>query len=314
MSQSPADYRWFLALSMAGVGLGLAPAKVASLWRAGVRDALRPGQALVDVAAARVKTALDAFPMRRGGLSEETRALKARLAAAEQRNRRLEIRWESLERRLRTGEELAGDIPSGESRASLFVPQLVEARVLGETSGSLWRARKLVGAGAVSGIVESSIVLNDDRPLVDQGGDAHVSPGDAVYSGRCVVGKIIEAGSYSSTLQLVTDDGYSGRARLARRTTSGLVFGSEGTLIGVGESLCRLKRIHEPVNVGDEVFTGGTDGVLPCAMYYGRVVRAKLEPGATEWSIDVKPAAALDRLESVQILRLAINTGRLLAD
>jgi cell shape-determining protein MreC len=313
MSRAPADFRWFLALCVAGAGLGLAPANFAARWRGAVRDALRPGQTLVHVAAARMKPTVTALPIGRER-SNETRALKARLAAEEHRNRRLETQLTAFKRRWSTGDSSGGEVPLGETRAALFVPQLVEARVLGETSAAAWRAQKLVGAGTTAGIVESSLVLNDDRPLVDQGADARVSTGDAVYAGRCVVGKIIEAGRYSSTLQLVTDAGYSGRARLARRTSSGLAFGSEGTLVGGGDDLCHLKRIHEPVNVGDEVFTGGTDGVLPCPMYYGRVVRAELEPGATEWSIDVKPAATLDQIDFVQILRLVINPGRLLAD
>jgi cell shape-determining protein MreC len=115
-------------------------------------------------------------------------------------------------------------------------------------------------------------------------------------------------------LQLVTDPGFSGRARLARQTSRGLAFGSEGTLVGGGANLCRLKRIMEPVNVGDEVYSGGTDGVLPYPMFYGRVVRAELEEGATEWSIDVEPAAKLDRFDRVQILRMSLNPSRLMAN
>jgi cell shape-determining protein MreC len=205
-------------------------------------------------------------------------------------------------------------LPPGESREPLLVPQLVEARVLGESSAALWRSRKLVGAGATSGVVESAIVLNDSRTLIDEGDDARLSTGDAVYAGRCVVGKIVETGRYSSTVQAVTDAGYSGRARVARRTARGLVFGSTGTLVGDGSPRCRLRHISEPVNVGDEVYTGGTDGLLPFAMYYGRIVRAELESAATEWTIEVEPAAALNQFERVQILRLGINAGRLLAD
>lgn len=307
------DYRWLVALCVAGVGLGLAPSHMAARWRGAVRDLLRPGQSVVQSAAAQVRSLA---PERRneGASSDELGVFKERLAASQRRTRQLEIQVATLEQRMSKAGPADSNAPVGESRPPLYVPQLVEARVLGEISGSLWRSQKLVGAGTASGIVESSLVLHDDRLLVDQGADARVSSGDAVYAGRCVVGKIVEAGRYSSTLQLVTDDGYSGRARLARRTSAGLAFGSEGTLVGTGKPICHLRRIQEPVNVGDEVFTGGTDGILPYAMYYGRVVRAELEPGATAWSIDVEPAAALDRLDVVQVLRLTINSTRLLAD
>jgi cell shape-determining protein MreC len=125
-----------------------------------------------------------------------------------------------------------------------------------------------------------------------------------------VLGKIGEVGRYSSTLLLVTDPTYSGSARLARRTSRGLVFGPEGTLVGDGSELCRLKHMTDPVNVDDEVFTGGTDGMVPAPMYYGKVVRAELEVGGSEWSVWVKPAATDERLESVLILRRIINPER----
>src|SRR5205814_1458134 len=124
------------------------------------------------------------------------------------------------------------DPPS--SPPPLVVPRLVEARVLGEETAALWRGRKLLSAGATGGVAESALVLDDTRPLVDLGADEHLAPGDAVYAyaGRIVLGKIGEVGHYSSTLLLVTDRAYSGSARLARRTSRGLVFGPEGTLVG----------------------------------------------------------------------------------
>jgi hypothetical protein len=84
--------------------------------------------------------------------------------------------------------------------------------------------------------------------------------------------------------------------------------------VGDGSDLCRLQHISDPVNVDDEVFTGGTDGLVPLPMYYGTVVRAELAPGASEWSVWVKPAAANERLESVLILKRTVNPDRILAD
>ena len=208
---------------------------------------------------------------------------------------------------------LNGTAPASEPVPPLVLPRLIEARVLGEETAALWRARKLLAAGAADQIAESALVLDDSRPLVDLGQDAGVSPGDAAYAGRIVVGKIAEVGFYSSTLRLVTDPAYKGLARLARRTSRGLVLGPEGTVVGDGSELCRLKHIAEPVNVGDEVFTGGTDGAVPARMYYGKVVRAELEPGAREWSVWVRPAAT-EGLESVLILRRALNPDRVLAN
>src|SRR5262249_38655157 len=191
---------------------------------------------------------------------------------------------------------------------------LMAARILGEETAALWRGRKLLSVGAGGGIIESALVLDNTRPIVDLGEDADLSPGDAAYAGRIVIGKIAEVGRFSSTLRLVTDPGYSGRARLFHRTSQGLLSGVEGTIVGDGSDLCRLRRINDPVNVGDEVFTGGADGALPLPMYYGKVVRAELEPGANEWSVWVKPAATDEPLETVLILRRVVNGDRVLAN
>src|SRR4030095_14292410 len=140
---------------------------------------------------------------------------------------------------------------------------LIEARVLGEETAALWRGMKFLSAGARNGIAESALVLDDPRPLIDLGSDADLSAGDAAYAGRIVIGKVAEVGRFSSTLRLVTDPAYSGRARPMHRSSRGLVSGAEGTIVGDGSDLCRLRHITDPVNVGDEVFTGGTDGVFP---------------------------------------------------
>ncbi|MBI3865962.1 MAG: hypothetical protein HY290_29145 [Planctomycetia bacterium] len=211
--------------------------------------------------------------------------------------------------------EQQGLAPAARGQPPLAMAQLVEARVMGEETALLWRGKQLLSSGSRQGIVESALVLDSARPLVDLGSDAELAPGDSVYAGRIVIGKIADVGRYSSTLRLVTDPGYRGRARLARRTARGyLAQGTEGTLIGDGSEFCRLKHVTDPVNVGDEVFTGGADGLLPAPMYYGRVIRAELEPGAQEWSVWVKPAAALERLETVLVLRRTIHPDRILAN
>lgn len=305
MSHSPARFLLVLGLCAAGVAMSLAPPEAAARWRGFVRDVLRPGQTAVVFAIDSVKgmTQPTGDSSRNAGRSPE-------LARARQENERLAVQLAVLQQRSQRERQM----PSGQPTEPLFVPDLVEARVLGAETAPLWRSRKLLGAGTSQGVMESALVLQDEKPLVDLGASFQVAAGDAVYAGRCVVGKIAEVGKYTSSVRAVTDSGFSGRARLARRSSRGITFGSEGTLVGTGDNLCRLRHITEPVNVGDEVYTGGTDGLLPFPMYYGRVVRAELEATGVEWSIDVEPAASLDRFDRVQILRLTLNSGRILAD
>lgn len=312
--KNPASHRWLLAtIVIGGIALSFVPADATRPARSLVRDLLRPGQLAVR----------DATSCMRRWLGSPARSPDAPHVAAELEelrslrlaNRQLEVQAARLREKVRHLSQQQGLSPVTSPRPPLTTVQLVEARVLGEETALLWRGKQLLAAGANDGVAESALVLENSRPLVDLGSDADISSGDAVYAGRIVIGKIADVGRYSSTLRLVTDPGYSGRARLARRTTRGsLVFGAEGTLVADGSNLCRLMHVTDPVNAGDEVFTGGADGLLPAPMYYGKVVRAELEPGAQDWSVWVKPAAAAERLENVVILRRTINRERILAN
>jgi cell shape-determining protein MreC len=313
MTSRPGDFWLVAAISLAGCGLLFVPVETSRPVRVLVRDALAPGQKALDAVCRRGRGWIAALPSVNNQAGRVS-LLKTELRSQRLANRRLEIQAAHLEEQLQKLSQQQGWGSALAARSPLVIPRLVSARVLGEESAALWRGRKLLGAGGRAGIAESALVLDDTRPLIDQGEDVQLAPGDAVYAGRIVIGKIAEVGRFSSTLRMVTDSGYSGRARLARRTSQGLVFGAEGTLTGDGSDLCRLKHISDPVNVGDEVFTGGPDGAVPLPMYYGSVVRAELEPGAQEWSIWVKPAAASERLEGVLILRRVLNPDRILAN
>jgi cell shape-determining protein MreC len=301
-----------LLLCLTGLGLLFVPAQAARPVRALVRDALRPGQAALHAAVRQSRRWVAELGQsinrtdRPGEPDVELQAARLEIRRLELQVARLRDRVEKLSQQQRLS-------PAADSPPPLVTPTLVAARVLGDETAALWRGRKLLAAGGAE-IAESALVLDQARPIVDLGADADVSSGDAIYAGRIVIGKIAEVGRYSSTLRLVTDPAYSGRARLARRTSRGLVFGAEGTLVGDGSDLCRLRHISDPVNVGDDVFTGGADGLVPLPMYYGTVVRAELNPGANEWSVWVQPAAAAERLESVLILRRAINPDRVLGN
>src|SRR5579863_1475915 len=259
MNARPEDFRIMAAILLAGCGLLFVPAETARPVRVLIRDALAPGQKALDAVCRQGRVWVAGLP-NVNNQAGRVLELEAELRSQRLENRRLEIRSGHLNEQLQKLTRQQGWGSASAARSALIAPRLVAARVLGEESAALWRGRKLLGAGSRAGITESALVLDDARSLIDQGDDARLAPGDAVYAGRVVIGKIAEVGRFSSTLRMVTDAGYSGRARLARRTSQGLVFGAEGTLTGDGSDLCCLKHISEPVNVGDEVFTGGPDG------------------------------------------------------
>jgi cell shape-determining protein MreC len=313
MNRPSGGIRLTLVLCLAGAALIFVPAEAVRRLRSLVRDGLLPGQLALHAACRHGRTGIAAL---RKSMLEEARASAGddELQATRLENRRLALQVAALRDEVAKLSREQGLTPDAASPPPLVKPQLIAARVLGEETAALWRGRKLLSAGAGGGIAESALVLDDTRPIVDLGQDANLAPGDAAYAGRIVMGKIAEVGRFSSTLRPVTDPGYSGRARLMHRTSRGLVSGPEGTIVGDGSDLCRLKHITDPVNVGDEVFTGGADGALPLPMYYGKVVRAELDSGANEWSVWVKPAATDERLEAVHILRRAVNADRILAN
>jgi cell shape-determining protein MreC len=313
MNRPAGGSRLTVVLCLAGIALTFVPDEAVRPLRGLLRDALLPGQLALHAACRQGRTGIAALGKSIQGNGKAS-ARDDDLQATRLENRKLALEVASLRHEVEKLSHQQGLTPGIASPAPLVTSRLMAARILGEETAALWRGRKLLSVGAGGGISESALVLDDTRPIVDVGEDADLSPGDPAYAGRIVIGKIAEVGRFSSTLRLVTDPGYSGRARLMHRTSQGLMPGVEGTIVGDGSDLCRLRHITDPVNVGDEVFTGGSDGALPLPMYYGKVVRAELEAGANEWSVWVRPAAIDERLETVLILKRVLNGDRILAN
>lgn len=201
----------------------------------------------------------------------------------------------------------------------LFELELLECRVLGEESSSLWRSGKLIQGGSQRGIEESALVLDSPHPFIDQGADGDLTVGLPAFAGQCVVGRIVKVGRWTSTVQHVTDRNFrGGLAQLCRQSDDGPLWGTVGMIEGQGggTNLCRLTAVPatEAVSVGDHVYTAIEDGVLPGGLYYGEVVRAELKVGSPHWDIDVRPAAELSQLKRIHVLKRIENPQRPLAN
>jgi cell shape-determining protein MreC len=297
------------------IGLGLAPPKVQDGLRAAIRDGLQPG---VELAAATRDSAATALRQRFVGddehrLSEQLAARNAQLAALQTQLRRERL----AHQRTRDQKLLALQQHHEERRPidppPLIVPAVVEANVLGDELAAAWRSGKLLNRGQRNGIVEASLVLDANAKLVDQGADSGLTADLPVFAGRCVIGKLQQVGHWSSTWVPLTDKRFRGRARLARVTTDGLVFGAEGVLVGDGRAACSLTKIRatEPVSEGDEVFAWETPGGFDTPLFYGIVARAELPAGATHWDIEVQPAIDPHSTTTVSIVRPVVNPKRL---
>jgi len=297
----------------AAVGLIFLPRAASDRLRTLVADLLAPGQSAAAACA-------DRFDRWTAQWQASARAAET---VAE-----LQARVAELEDQLRRSELLRAAAPAvppaaasamnaaGESSPPLFVPALVEARLIGSEVARYWAARRLLSAGTGRGVADELFVLGGQNPLLDQGASAGVQSGDAVFTGRAIVGRIARTGRWTSTLRLVTDPEYRGAAQLFRRKTERYEPGPLGSLRGDGTAACRLTLIPttEVVSVGDLVVSVSGDGILPEPLVYGTVTSVQPAAGGTDWEIQVQPAFDLASLRTTWILRTELHPRRVLAD
>jgi rod shape-determining protein MreC len=131
--------------------------------------------------------------------------------------------------------------------------------------------------------------------FIDKGRNAGLVPNLAVITPEGVVGKIIEVFPFSAQVLLVTDAS-SGAGCLIERTRT------QGILKGKGKYDCEILYVmnEEAVKAGDRVLTSGMDQIYPKGLPLGTV--ASTGEGNIYREIWVKPAARLERLESVLVV------------
>lgn len=117
----------------------------------------------------------------------------------------------------------------------------------------------------------------------------------AVITPEGIAGKVIQTFPHSAQVLLITD----------RDSGAGCYLEStrvHGVLKGTGSNLCRLHYVMDdvPVKVGDVLSTSGQDQIFPKGLPVGRV--ASVQPGNIYKNIEVRPAAQLDRLDSIMVI------------
>jgi rod shape-determining protein MreC len=332
MQRSPrTSWLTVMAATLAGFGLLFAPRDRVSRIDSLVHDAALPGLRLLSDAQQRAMTLSSrlhdwttiAPPSVNGEAAEPGPALQEQLSSLQREVRRLQSQNAQLHSDLDEARATSGSPFVAESAAPLFVPELLDARIVAvdDVSVAIQRAsaQRIVDIGETAGVVPADFVVSVEEThdeslqlLIDQGDDAELHPDQPVFAGRCVVGKIQHVGRWTSSVLPVTDAEFRGRAQLMRRTEDGLVAGPEGILSGDGKDGCQLDFIASthPVSVGDEVYTAAAGTPLPMPMYYGRVTSTSLASGAPYWEVHVQPAETLSQSRSVQVLRIILNPAR----
>ncbi len=295
-----------------GVALWFVPATLTERLRTATFDALRPGLQVAQACRGQIATVAESWQ------SHDLRQLQDERDRAVAAQQKLQLRLDRLAAQFVIQQE-AGDtgIAAGSQDTtanSLFLPALVNARVIGETLGQDWRAGRLLAEGWRGGIREESLVLHSEQPLVDAGKPEQLTVDDPLLIGSRVVGKIASVGQWTSTYLPVVDPEFRAEVQLLRETENGPAWGDKGLLRGTGDR-CRIDGIAAAasVRVGDKVYNAGRDGIFQSPLVYGEVVTAELDADGREWQIEVEPAIAGNTVTRVQILRAALNPQRIWA-
>jgi rod shape-determining protein MreC len=114
-----------------------------------------------------------------------------------------------------------------------------------------------------------------------------------------LVGRVISVSPISSRVLLITDERHGAGAVVAQTAENRLV----GILKGKNQSLCELRVITEGGKLanGEQVITSGQDQLYPKGLLIGRV-KNLTNPESVPSAVDVEPAAALQKLETVAVL------------
>jgi rod shape-determining protein MreC len=142
------------------------------------------------------------------------------------------------------------------------------------------------------------------RVTLDRGTADGIEVGDVVLgSGGALVGRVIEAGPSSATVQLISDSASTVIGQLLTSAATGEVTGQlPGSL--------RMENIAAAVTValGEEVVTagiqlaGGIRSPYPKGLVIGRVVDVRRDANQIVQTAFLEPAANLDRLEYVLVI------------
>lgn len=141
---------------------------------------------------------------------------------------------------------------------------------------------------------------------IDAGSGDGISPDMSVMNGQGLVGKVIEVGPATATVQLATDDDSVIGARLVSSGDAGALEGTGQP----GESILRLLDPTTPVAEGDQLVTFGSPDGRPyvAGLPLGTVVGLRGEPGQADRVAVISPAARMGALDVVGVVVVAPRT------
>src|SRR5579864_317485 len=179
----------------------------------------------------------------------------------------------------------------------------LENQELGSQAAEAGRLAKLLGfrqANADAPMLAAEVIgasadSNSQTLFINRGEHDGIRRNMAVVTPDGVVGKIFEAFPHTAQVLLITDRESGVGALLADTRTHGVVKGTGDPLLWMD-----YVTTEEKVPAGERILTSGEDKIFPKDLPVGTVASTK--PGRPFQTIQLEPAAHLDRLEEVLVL------------
>lgn len=132
--------------------------------------------------------------------------------------------------------------------------------------------------------------------LLPVGKNDRVEKGNAVMSGKGLIGRVIEVGRHSSRVLLVTD--LNSRIPVVLQNTR-----TRAILAGKNKDMIKLERLPPDtgIAIGARVVTSGDGGQLPADLPIGVIVEIGKD------GVWVKPLSDIDRLSYVQVVNANLD-------
>lgn len=154
--------------------------------------------------------------------------------------------------------------------------------------------------GVVANIIGSDTSNWFKTIILDKGKADGIMEGYAVISGNAVVGQVVSVTKNSSKILLLTDLSSAIDTVIQSNRMWGIVE-------GVGkDDMLELKYVEKraelDIAVGDRVITSGLDGIYPKGLLIGVIHTISSKENSLFYSIKLKPAVSIKRLENVFIV------------
>ena len=135
------------------------------------------------------------------------------------------------------------------------------------------------------------------RVVINGGSLQGISKDDAVITPQGIVGRVWATTPFTSEVELITNDGAAAGAMLEDSRLQGVVQGD-------GSVTLKWNFIpnYESVEVGDIVYTSGTERLYPKGFPIGRVAQSR-KGGTVYRDIQVEPFVDYLRLEEIMVVR-----------